>query len=190
MDNLKLTWKTITLFVIVIVAAISFTISGAYVVKNEEETQLLEEEDVWDILNPDFSVNYSLREHHPFQFHEIHVLSVDSDSNNTYLPWNDDYTGIYVQVNDGNSQQLTPNTIDPLSSYTFLSYYCDTRNFSIEVTQMSSIYVFTFDVMLYSYYRDASATLWYLFGGFIGIWAVCIVLLFVFRRQKDQVKAK
>lgn len=167
-----------------IVAAISFAISGSYIVKNEEETQILEEEGLWDFADPDFYVNYSLRVNQPFQYHEIHVKQKEgTGANNTWMP-GDDYVGIYVQVYDGNFQPLTP-----YSSQYLLSYRCETRNFSVIITQMS-LYTYTFEVELYSFYRDASSTLWYLFGGFISIWMVCIVLIFVFKRQKDHIKAK
>lgn len=167
-----------------IVAAISFAISGAYVIKNEEETQILEEEGLWDFADPDFNVNYSLRENQPFQYHEIHVKQKEgTGANNTWMP-GDKYAGIYVQVYNGKAQP-----INPYSSQNILSYHCETRNFSIIITQMS-IYLYFYEVVLYLFYRDASSTLWYLFGGFVGIWAVCIILLFANKRQKDQVRAK
>lgn len=167
-----------------IVAAISFAISGSYIVKNEEETQIILEDHPLDIVNPVSVENYSLDVNQPFQYHEIRIIMKEcTGANNTWIP-GDEYSGIYVQVYDGSSQQIVPS-----SSQYLLSYHCETRNFSIIVTQMSQ-YLYCYKVELYTFYRDASANLWYLFGGFLGIWVVCIVLIFVFKRQKDQAKAK
>ncbi len=180
----KLNWKNITIFTIMIIAAISFAISGSFVVKNGEETQIILEDNPLDIVNPVSVKNYSVEANQHFQYHEIHVKQKEeTGANNTWIP-GDYYSGIYIQVYDGDFQLIAPN-----SSQNMLSYHCDTRNFSIIVTQMSQ-FLYSYEIELYTFYQDTSANLWYLFGGFLGIWAVCIILLFIFKRKRDQVRAK
>lgn len=165
-----------------IVAAISFAISGSYVVKNEEETQIIMEDSTLDIVNPVSVENYSLDENQPFQYHEINVKQKEeTGENNTWIP-GDYYSGIFIQVYDGEFKPIAPN-----SSQDMLSYHCETRNFSIIITQMSQ-FLFSYEIELYTFYQDATANLWYLFGGFVSIWAVCITLIFVIRRQEDKIK--
>jgi len=180
----KLNLKNITIFTIMIVAAISFAISGSFVIKSEEETQIILEDNPLNIANPVSIKNYFLEANQPFQYHEIHVKQKEeTGANNTWIP-GDYYSGIYIQVYDGDFQPIAP-----YSSQYMCSYHCDTRNFSIIVTQMSQ-FLYSYEIVLYTFYQDASANLWYLFGGFLGIWATCIILLFVFKRQRDKRRAK
>ncbi|GAH67242.1 unnamed protein product, partial [marine sediment metagenome] len=83
----KLNWKNITIFTIMIIAAISFAISGSFVVKNGEETQIILEDNPLDIVNPVSVKNYSVEANQHFQYHEIHVKQKEeTGANNTWIP--------------------------------------------------------------------------------------------------------
>ena len=167
-----------------IFAAISFAISGSYVTKNSESTQIILEDQNPFIYGLVTIEEYSIDEQSPFEYHKITIKQDEpSMENNTWLA-SYNYTGIYVSIYDGDGNPLIAETSEFLLSYT-----CLTRDFSIVITQMSSL-IFDFQVELYTKYFDARANLWYLFAGFVGIWAICTILLFVFRIQKNKKPAK